>query len=142
MNNVNKSIGLLKSMMKKNYINKHQTMEISHSNRYSPSKKQKRQIISINKANKADFNLNFEKKKIIYQQSIQKLDKTNKLHLSQNKKNSDINHLYKSNNILGSNNIPNNFKTRLNNSKTINNFKNKNYNTSLQKKINEKKKKI
>ena len=138
MNNVNKSIGLLKSMMKKNNINKHQTMEISHSNRYSPSKKQKRQIISINKANKADFNLNFEKKKIIYQQSIQKLDKTNKLHLSQNKKNSDINHLYKSNNILGSNNIPNNFKTRLNNSKTINNFKNKNYNTSLQKKIGSK----
>ena len=45
MNNVNKSIGLLKSMMKKNNINKHQTMEISHSNRYSPSKKQKRQII-------------------------------------------------------------------------------------------------
>ena len=64
MNNVNKSIGLLKSMMKKNNINKHQTMEISHSNRYSPSKKQKRQIISINKANKADFNLNFEKKKM------------------------------------------------------------------------------
>ena len=113
-------------------------MEINHSNRYSPSKKLKRQIISINKANKGDFNLNIDKKKIIYQQSIQKLDKSNKLHLSQNKKNTDINRLYKSNSILNGNNIPNNFKTRLNNSKTINNFKNKNYNTSLQKKIGSK----
>ena len=138
MNNANKSMGLLKSIMKKNYINKHQTMDVNHSNRYSPSKKQKRQIISINKASKADFNLNLEKKKIIYQQSIQKLDKNNKLHLSQNKKNMDINHLYKSNSILNGNNIPNNFKTRLNNTKTINNFKNKNYNTSLQKKIGSK----
>ena len=83
---MNKSIGLLKSMMKKNYINKPQTVEVNHSNRYSPSKKQKRQIISINKASKGDFNSNIEKKKIIYQQSIQKLDKTNKLKLSQNKK--------------------------------------------------------
>ena len=135
---MNKSIGLLKSMMKKNYINKPQTVEINHSNRYSPSKKQKRQIISINKASKGDFNSNIEKKKIIYQQSIQKLDKTNKLKLSQNKKNMEINHYYKNNNILNGNNIPNNFKNRLNNSKTINNLKNKNYNTSLQKKIGSK----
>ena len=116
---MNKSLGLLKSMMKKNNINKHQTMEINHSNRYSPSKKPKRQIISINKASKADFNSNIEKKKIIYQQSIQKLDKSNKLKLSQNKKNMEINQYYKNNNILNANNIPNNFKNRLNNSKTI-----------------------
>ena len=138
MNNMNKSIGLLKSIMKKNYINKHQTMEINNSNRYSPSKKQKRQIISINKASKGDFNSNIEKKKIIYQQSIQKLDRNNKLKLSQNKKNMEINHYYKNNNILNGNNIPNNFKNRLNNSKTINNLKNKNYNTSLQKKVGSK----
>jgi hypothetical protein len=98
MNNMNKSLGLLKSMMKKNNINKHQTMEINHSNRYSPSKKPKRQIISINKASKADYNSNIEKKKIIYQQSIQKLDKSNKLKLSQNKKNMEINQYYKNNN--------------------------------------------
>ena len=134
MNNMNKSIGLLKSIMKKNYINKHQTMEVNHSNKYSPSKRQKRQIISINKATKGDLNSNIEKKKIIYQQSIQKLDRINKLKLSQNKKNMEINHYYKNNNILNGNNIPNNFKSRLNNSKTINNLKNKNYNTSLQKK--------
>ena len=140
MNKMNKSvgIGLLKTIMKKNYINKHQTMEINHSNRYSPSKKQKRQIISINKASKGDLNSNLEKKKIIYQQSLQKLDKTNKLKLSQNKKNMEINQYYKNNNILNGNNIPNNFKNRLNNSKTINNLKNKNYNTSLQKKIGSK----
>ena len=135
---MNKSLGLLKSMMKKNNINKHQTMEINHSNRYSPSKKPKRQIISINKASKADFNSNIEKKKIIYQQSIQKLDKSNKLKLSQNKKNMEINQYYKNNNILDASNIPNNFKNRLNNSKTINNLKNKNYNTSLQKKLGSK----
>ena len=139
MNNMNKSLGLLKSMMKKNYKNKHQTMEVNHSNRYSPSKRQKRQIISINKATKGEFNSNIEKKKIIYQQSLQKLDKTNKLKLSQNKKNMEINRYYKNNNILNGNNIPNNFKNRLNNSKTINNLKNKNYNTtSLQKKIGSK----
>ena len=96
-------------------------MEVNHSNRYSPSKRQKRQIISINKASKEDFNSNIEKKKIIYQQSIQKLDRNNKLKLSQNKKNMEINRYYKNNNILnGNNNIPNNFKNRLNNSKTIN----------------------
>ena len=134
MNNMNKSIGLLKSIMKKNYLNKHQTMDVNHSNKYSPSKRQKRQIISINKATKGDINSNIEKKKIIYQQSLQKLDRTNKLKLSQNKKNMEINHYYKNNNILNGNNIPNNFKSRLNNSKTINNLKNKNYNTSLQKK--------
>ena len=137
---MNKSIGLLKSIMKKTYINKRQTMEVNHSNRYSPSKRQKRQIISINKASKEDFNSNIEKKKIIYQQSIQKLDRNNKLKLSQNKKNMEINRYYKNNNILnGNNNIPNNFKNRLNNSKTINHhLKNKNYNTSLQKKIGSK----
>ena len=137
---MNKSIGLLKSIMKKTYINKRQTMDINHSNRYSPSKRQKRQIISINKASKEDFNSNIEKKKIIYQQSIQKLDKANKLKLSHNKKNMEINRYYKNNNILnGNNNIPNNFKNRLNNSKTINHhLKNKNYNTSLQKKIGSK----
>ena len=135
---MNKSIGLLKSIMKKTYINKRQTMDINHSNRYSPSKRQKRQIISINKANKEDFNSNIEKKKIIYQQSIQKLDKANKLKLSHNKKNMEINRYYKNSNIFNSNNIPNNFKNRLNNSKTINHLKNKNYNTSLQKKIGSK----
>ena len=62
MNNMNKSIGLLKSIMKKNYLNKHQTMDVNHSNKYSPSKRQKRQIISINKANKGDINSNIEKK--------------------------------------------------------------------------------
>ena len=139
MNNMNKSLGLLKSMMKKNYKNKHQTMEVNHSNRYSPSKRPKKQIISINKATKGEFNSNIEKKKIIYQQSLQKLDKNNKLKLSQNKKNMEINRYYKNNNILNGNNIPNNFKNRLNNSKTINNLKNKNYNTtSLQKKIGSK----
>ena len=38
---MNKSIGLLKSIMKKTYINKHQTMEVNHSNRYNPLKKTK-----------------------------------------------------------------------------------------------------
>ena len=114
-------------------------MEVNHSNLYSPSKRHKRQIISINKApTKNEINSNFEKKKIIYQHSLQKLDKSNKLKLSQNKKNMEINHHYKNNNILNGNNIHNNFKNRLNNPKTINNLKNKNYNTSLQKKIGSK----
>ena len=38
-------------------------MDVNHSNKYSPSKRQKRQIISINKANKGDINSNIEKKK-------------------------------------------------------------------------------
>ena len=133
---MNKSLGLLKSLMNKNYMSRHQTMEINRSNRYSPTKKPKKQKCSINKLNQANFNSNIEKKKNIYQQSLQKIDKNNKFKSNQNKKSLDINHFYK-NNILNGNNTQNNFKNQ-NNSKTINNSKNKNYNTSLQKKIGSK----
>ena len=133
---MNKSLGLLKSLMNKNYMSRHQTMEINRSNRYSPSKKSKKQICSISKLNQSNFNSNIEKKKDIYQQSLQKLDKNNKIKSGQNKKSLEINHFYK-NNILNGNNTQNNFKNK-NNSKTINNSKNKKYNTSLQKKIGSK----
>ena len=134
---MNKSIGLLKSLMKKNINNKHKTMEVNRSNRYSPTKKPKKQKFSISKLNQANFNSNIEKKKNLYQQSLQKLDKSNKHKSIQNIKNIDMNHFYKTN-IFISNNIPNNFKNSQNNSKTINNSKNKNYNTSLQKKAGNK----
>ena len=136
MNKLIKSKGLLKSLTKKSSSRKHQTMEINKSKRYSPSKKIQKQIFSTSRRNHVNFNSNIEKKKNIYQQSLQKIDKNNKFKSNQNKKSLDINHFYK-NNILNGNNTQNNFKNQ-NNSKTINNSKNRNYNTSLQKKIGSK----
>ena len=134
----NKSIGLLKSLMKKNCNSKHQTMEINRSNRYSPTKKSKKQIFSISKLNHANFNSNIEKKKNLYQKSLQKLEKNNK-HKSIENDNIDINmNFFNKNNILNGNSIPNNYKNNQNSSKTIVNSKNKNFNTSLQKKIGSK----
>ena len=124
----NKSIGLLKSLIKKNNHNKHQTMEINRSNRYSPTKKPKKQISSSNKLNQVFINQNLEKKRCLH-----KLEKNNK-HKSIDKDNIDINIFYKNNNILNENSIPINYKNNQNFSKTIINTKNKNYNTSLQKK--------
>ena len=69
LNLVKGLIGALKSLMNKNFINKHQTMEINRSNRYSPAKKSKKQMFSNSKLNQSNFNSNIEKKKNIYQQS-------------------------------------------------------------------------
>ena len=144
---MNKSIGLLKTLMKNNFI-KHQTIEVNHSsNRYSPSKPRKH-FYSKNKSNRPNFNFNIERKKNIYQQSFQafkKLDKNDKLKSFQNKNSLDFSHFYK-NDILNGNNIPNNLKISqnnskiINNSKTINDSKNKSYdlNKTLQKKIGSK----
>lgn len=138
MNKLIKSKGLLKSLTKKSSSRKHQTMEINKSKRYSPSKKIQKQIFSTSRRNHVNFNSNIEKKKNnIFQQSLKKLDKNNKLKSSQTRKNIDMSH-YLKNNIFNNNNIPNNYKNNQNNSKTINNSKNKNYNTSLQKKIGSK----
>ena len=134
---MNKSLGLLKCLIKKNLKNRYQTMEVNRSNRYSPTKKPKNQIFSNNKLNQANFNTNIEKKKYLYHQSLQKFDKINKHRTNQNNKNLDINRLYK-NNMINGNNIQNNYKNSQNNSKTINNSKNKNHNLSLQKKIGSK----
>jgi hypothetical protein len=113
-------------------------VEISRSKGYSPSKKFHRQIFSNTKMNQQkNYNINIEKKKYIYQQSLQKLNKNNRQKSSQKRKNTDMNHYFK-NNTLNFNNIPNNFKNSQNSSKTINNSKNKNYNTSLQKKTGSK----
>ena len=133
---MDKSIGLLKSLMKNNFNSKHQTMEVNRSNRYSPTKKSKKNIFSISKLNQSNFNSNIEMKKNLYQQSLKKLGKTNKNKSIQNNKNIDPNYFLKNNMLNG--NIPNNFKNIQNSSKTINNTKNKNYNTSLQKKIGSK----
>ena len=118
---MNKSIGLLKSLMKKN-LN-------------SPMKKPKKQMFSINKLCQGNFNSNKEKKKNIYQKSLQRHEKNNKHKSIEN--NLDMNPFYR-HNLLNGNSIPNTFKISQNNSKTINNSKNKNPNTSLQKKIGSK----
>lgn len=136
MNNMNKSNGILKSMFKMN-INKghhpNQTMEINRSNRFTPSKKPQKKIFSIN--NKGNINSNFERIKK-YQQSLQKYNINNMIKSSKNRKNIDKNVYFK--NMFNGSNIPNSYKNNPNNSKTINNSKNKNYNTSLQKKMGSK----
>lgn len=136
MNNMNKSNGILKSMFKMN-INKghhpNQTMEINRSNRFTPSKKPQKKIFSIN--NKGNINSNYERIKK-YQQSLQKYNINNMIKSSKNRKNIDKNVYFK--NMFNGSNIPNSYKNNPNNSKTINNSKNKNYNTSLQKKMGSK----
>ena len=136
MNNMNKSNGILKSIFKMN-INKghhpNQTMEINRSNRFTPSKKPQKKIFSIN--NKGNINSNFERIKK-YQQSLQKYNINNMIKSSKNRKNIDKNVYFK--NMFNGSNIPNSYKNNPNNSKTINNSKNKNYNTSLQKKMGSK----
>jgi len=133
---MNKSNGILKSMFKMN-INKghhpNQTMEINRSNRFTPSKKPQKKIFSIN--NKGNINSNYERIKK-YQQSLQKYNINNMIKSSKNRKNIDKNVYFK--NMFNGSNIPNSYKNNPNNSKTINNSKNKNYNTSLQKKMGSK----
>jgi len=110
-----------------------QTMEINRSNRFTPSKKPQKKIFSIN--NKGNINSNYERIKK-YQQSLQKYNINNMIKSSKNRKNIDKNVYFK--NMFNGSNIPNSYKNNPNNSKTINNSKNKNYNTSLQKKMGSK----
>ena len=117
MKNMNKSIGLLKSLMKKNFINKKQPMEINHSNRYSPTKNSKNQILPINKMNQANFNSNIEKKKNLYQQSIHRINKNNKHKSNQNNK-MNLERFYKNSHILNDNKINN--SNKIQNNSTIN----------------------
>ena len=127
---MNKSLGLLKSLMKKNLKYSHQTMEVNHSHRYSPNKKVKKQIFSIKKLSQPNCNSNIEMKKNIYQQS--KFDKMNKFKSIKNNNNLEENNLYRKK-FIYDNNINNINKNSQDNNKTINNSKKKSYNMPSQK---------